>query len=219
MTIYRRKSGRWAVLVDVDRGGDGRRSRRTLGTYAPKKDAERAEREALAVRDRGIDLNPRSVVLGEIVERFLREAKTRLSPTTTHRYEELWTNRIAPSFAGIPVARLRPAPVADLYTRLGSEPIYRGRPLNARTVHHIHRFLHRVFAWAEKLNLVERNVIRAVDAPASRAVPGARVDSRRSRTVPRGIGRHAVPLVLGSRVDDVYAARRARMTHLGRRGL
>jgi integrase len=37
--------------------------------------------------------------------------------------------------------------------------------LSARTVHHVHRFLHRVLAWAEKLNLVERNVSRAVDPP------------------------------------------------------
>jgi integrase len=165
MSIYRRASGRWAVLVDVDRGGDGKRSRRALGTYATKKDAERAEREALAVRDRGMDLSPRNVTLGEVVNRFLREAKTRLSPTTTHRYEELWTHRIAPSLAGVPVARLRPAHITDLYTRLRSEPIYRGRPLSARTVHHVHRFLHRVLVWAERLNLVERSVVRAVDPP------------------------------------------------------
>ena len=145
-------------------GPDGQRKRRTLGTYTTRKEADRAEREALASRDRGIDLPPRTVTLGEVFDRFMRDATTRLSPTTCHRYAELWRLHGKPSLGVIPIGRLRPAHLADLYARLGSEPIYRKQPLHARTVHHVHRLV-RVFSWAEKLNLVGRNVVRSVDAP------------------------------------------------------
>ena len=72
MSVYRRKSGRRAVLVDVGRGVDQKRKRRTQGTYATRKEAERAERRALDTRDRGIDLDPKKVSLGDVAERFLK---------------------------------------------------------------------------------------------------------------------------------------------------
>jgi integrase len=168
VSIYKRKSGRWAALVDMDRAERGLRKRRSLGTFGTRKEAERAERRALEARDRGIDLAPRTVTLDEVVERFLRDCAPRLAPTTVHRYTELWRLHIRPTLGSMPMVRLRPAHIGELYARLGTEPRHRGRPLGARTVHHIHRLLHRILSWAENLDLVERNVSRAVDPP----VPG-----------------------------------------------
>lgn len=171
MSIYKRKSGRWAVRVDVDRNIAGSRERKNLGTFATKKEAESAERKALEARERGIDLSPRTTALGDVFNRFLRDAGARLSPTTVHRYEELWRLHIALRIGTIPIGRLRAVHVAALYTSLATEKRKTLRrkaeepPLSARTVHHVHRLLHRVLAWAEHLNLVERNVVRAVDPP------------------------------------------------------
>jgi len=55
MSIYRRKSGRYAVLVDLEPTA-GLRRRKSIGTYRTRKEAERAERQAIEARDRGIDV-------------------------------------------------------------------------------------------------------------------------------------------------------------------
>lgn len=170
MSVYRRTSGKWAVRIDADRDPEGKRVRHNLGTFATKKDAESAERKALEAHERGFDLAPRTTTLGEVVERFLRDVATRLSPTTVQRYEELWRLHAAPKLWSIPLGKLRPAHIVDLYASLASQTrprVRRGeeRPLSAHTIHHVHRFLHRVLGWAEKLSLVERNVVRTVEAP------------------------------------------------------
>ncbi len=153
------------MLIDLERGTSGKRERRALGTFETQKEAKQAERKALEARDRGIDLSPRKTTMSEVVARFLRESSTRLSPTTFQRYEELWRLYAEPSIGSLPIGTLKPAHLADLYANLAQRPAQRGGMLSARTVHHVHRFLHRVLTWAEKLNLVERNVSRAVDPP------------------------------------------------------
>jgi hypothetical protein len=57
MSIYRRKSGRYAVRVDLDPSHTGGRRRKSLGTFATRKETERAERDALSARARGIGLD------------------------------------------------------------------------------------------------------------------------------------------------------------------
>jgi hypothetical protein len=37
MSVYKRGDGRWQVLVDLDRGPDGKRRRRALGVFQPRK--------------------------------------------------------------------------------------------------------------------------------------------------------------------------------------
>ena len=187
MSVYRRKSGRRAVLVDVGRGVDQKRKRRTQGTYATRKEAERAERRALDTRDRGIDLDPKKVSLGDVAERFLKSVVPDLSPITVARYEQHWRMHVAPTLGGLPVASLKPAHLAELYTGLRTERVrYRrkpksveaaeenfrmGPPLGPNTVLRVHRFLHRLLGWAERMNLVVRNAARSVDAPKASPSP------------------------------------------------
>ncbi|MGA7247029.1 MAG: tyrosine-type recombinase/integrase [Candidatus Cybelea sp.] len=187
MSVYRRKSGRWAVLVDVGRGLDQKRKRRTQGTYVTRKEAERAERRALDTRDRGIDLDPKKVSLGDVAERFLKSVVRDLSPITVARYEEHWRMHVAPTLGGLPVASLKPAHLVELYTGLRTERVryqrktksvdaaeenFRmGPPLGPNTVLRVHRFLHRLLGWAERMNLVVRNVARSVDAPKASPSP------------------------------------------------
>jgi len=106
MAIYKRNSGRWAVLVDVDRRADGARARRALGTYRTHKDAQRAEREALAARDRGINLSPHTVTLAELMRRYLERCRTKnLAPASLERYGEITALHILPTLAEVPLAR------------------------------------------------------------------------------------------------------------------
>lgn len=119
----------------------------------------------------------------------MKSVAPELSPATTSRYEEHWRIHVAPILGGIPIAKLKPAHLAELYAKLRTEPIvYRqrsraksahdkereriGKPLSASSVLRVHRFLHRLLDWAESMNLVASNVApRRKEAPKAAPSP------------------------------------------------
>jgi integrase len=167
MSVYKRKSGRWAVLVEVDRGADGKRRRRPLGTFPNKKEAERAEREALGARDRGIDLHPDRIDVGTLLDRYVRD-RTGLGrgAKTVERYGDLVRLYIKPHIGSIPLAKLKPAHVSELVTILGERGGVKERALAPKSVHHVYSLLRGALAWAFRQELVGRNVADAVEAPS-----------------------------------------------------
>ena len=182
MSIYKRASGRWAVLVDQDSTGSGPRKRKSFGTFATKKDAEKAEREALTSRDRGIDVLPGKITMAQLFDRFVDDAKTRkLSGTTTHGYRQIW-KRCA-TIASLPVARLRPAHLSDLYSTLSRTGWDGGNgALSSRSVGHTHALISTMLGWAVRLELAVRNVADVVEPPKGahkRAKPYERADAMR----------------------------------------
>jgi hypothetical protein len=70
MSIYKRKSGRYAVLVDLEPTALGLRRRKSIGTFRTRKEADAAERKALEARDRGTDLSPQTVNVTELLEKY-----------------------------------------------------------------------------------------------------------------------------------------------------
>jgi hypothetical protein len=89
MSVYKRKSGQWAVRVDVDRDADGRRVRKNLGTFPTRKAAESAERKALEARERGVDFDLAGLTVGEACDRFLDRCRAKnLAPASLTRYAE-----------------------------------------------------------------------------------------------------------------------------------
>lgn len=182
MSVYKRTSGRWAVLVDQDASKSGARRRRSLGTFATKKDAERAERDALTSRDRGIDILPGRITMAQLFDRYIDDAKTRnLSGTTTHGYCQIW-KRCMP-IASLPVARLRPAHLSDLYATLSRVGWEGGNgPLSSRSIGHTHALLSTILGWAVRLELAVRNVADVIEPPRGahkRAKPYERADAMR----------------------------------------
>lgn len=154
--IYKR-SGRYAVRVDLDCGPNGKRRRKSIGTFATRKEAEKAERDALSERDAGIDLAPGVVTVAQLLERYLTRCRTKgLSPTTIDRYGQLERTHITPTLGGLLLRKLRPAHLTALYAAVadaGAAP---------KTVHHVHGLLHASLNWAVEHQLVVRNVADVV---------------------------------------------------------
>jgi integrase len=157
-------------------------------SWPTKEEADAALRRALTDHERGIDLAPRKTTVAQIAEPFFKGTKPELAPATFARYEELWKLHIQPTLGALLAANIKPTHVVELYAKLRSEPIeYRrqskakgrvgeettriGKSLSANSVLRIHRLLHRIFGWGERMNLVARNVIRSVEAPKATASP------------------------------------------------
>jgi len=156
LSIYKRASGRWAVLVDLETGAGGRR-RRSLGTFVTKKEAERAEREALSTRDRGIDLAPRTVTLRDVLERYLADRKQHCGAKTLERYRQIADAYILPHLGGIPITKLRPVTISAWTTTLLVQGGARDRPLAPKSVFHAHALAKAAVAWAVDMQIAVSN--------------------------------------------------------------
>jgi integrase len=168
MSVYKRGDGRWQVLVDLDRGADGRRRRRALGVYRTKKEAESAERKAKQDRERGVDLNPKTVTVADLLTCFVadRRAKGRAIRTVA-RYAELAREQIAPHLGALALAKLTPAHVSAWLALLLERGGVDGGPLAPRTARHAFTLLRSALRWAVRHDLVMRNVAEAVDPPTT----------------------------------------------------
>jgi integrase len=94
-----------------------------------------------------------------------------LTPNTAHRYAELWKVHAAPMLRTIPVAKLQPVHLQELYASLAHKTNGRGGTLSPRSIHHVHRMLHRVLSWSERLGLIAGNVSRRVEPPRPNPSP------------------------------------------------
>jgi Phage integrase, N-terminal SAM-like domain len=116
MSVYKRRSGRYAVLVDLEPTATGLRRRKSIGTYRTRKEAEAAERKALEARDHGTDLSPQTVTVQQLLDRYAERCRTKaLATKTVERYEELANCHVLPVIGGLTLARLKPAHVLNVY--------------------------------------------------------------------------------------------------------
>jgi integrase len=155
VSIYKRRSGRYTVVVAR---AEGSIERRSLGTFSTRKEAEKAEREALAARDRGTDLVPQTLTLTEVFSAYMAEAEADgLSETTLRGYRE--TFRRCETIATIKLARLKPLHLAQLRAKLLSEGWSGGAgPLSPRSVRNTLALVSTLLAWGVEHELIARNV-------------------------------------------------------------
>lgn len=168
MSVYRRKSGRWAVRIDADRNSDGKRSRKNLGTYVTKKEAESAERKALEARERGIDFDAARETVGATCDRYLERCRAKgLAPATVVRYGEIY--RDLGGLRSVLLGRLARAQVVATY-RAATD-----RGLSPKSLRGIHIALRAAVAWAAP----ESAALRAL-ALAARDLPKATIPLARA---------------------------------------
>jgi integrase len=165
VSIYRRKSGRYAVVIAKTEGSIQRRS---LGTFPSRKEAAKAEREALAARDRGTDIAPQTVTVTELVQRYLRDRSTRCEAKTLQEYAKSFEAYILPHLGTRTLVKLRPAHVAEWQQTLADHGGKAGRALSGKTVFHARSLLSAALRWAIKMQLLALNPCDAVDGPKVR---------------------------------------------------
>lgn len=203
MAIYKRKSGRWAVAIDVERDVDGKRRRLRLGTFQTRKEAERAEREALTAKDRGVAISPTTVTVEEIVARYISiPGKRPRGEKTLEEYQRIADLYILPHLGSIPVAKLRPAKVNEWKNALIESGGRNGAALSGKTARHAFTLLNAALRRAVREELAGRNVCESADAPEVRRKELKALDESeisRLLAIARGTRwEHFVAIALGS---------------------
>jgi integrase len=151
--IYRRKDGRYAVSVELPRGADGKRKRKTF--YGDTRKAVQEElRKAQHDLASGIVVPPKDETVREFLERWLVFIQDKVRPTTYERYYNICWKQIIPHIGKIVLTRLRSTHVEAMQTALRKELNEHGEPKYApATIRHVRRILvtalNQAIAWEE----------------------------------------------------------------------
>jgi integrase len=92
-------------------------------------------------------------------------AATNLAAKTVERYQQLIRYQIVPRIGQMPVQKLKPAHLQELYGTLLKSGAVDGGPLAQRTVGHVHRLLRRAYGHAVTWGIVSTNPVAAVSPP------------------------------------------------------
>ncbi|MGA2186260.1 MAG: tyrosine-type recombinase/integrase [Bryobacteraceae bacterium] len=168
--IRRRGERSWAIILDLDRGPDGKRRQKWHTVQGTKKEAERKLTEILHSLATGSYIEPSETTVGEYLLRWLADyAKINVGAKTYERYDGIVRNDLIPALGSIPLLKLQPLQIQAYYTAALQSGRKDGKGgLSAQTVLHHHRLLRKALAQAMRWNLLAANVADRVEAPHPR---------------------------------------------------
>lgn len=157
--IYQRNDGRWAGMLDLPPGPDGKRKRKYVYGKTRKEVAEKL-RKLRADLDAGLLATPDRLTLGELVTRWLDDvAAHRVRPVTLDSYRRYANVHIQPALGTIPLKKMQPMHLQRLYSEMakaGKAP---------RTIRYVHTIVRAALTQAVRWQLLARNPADAVEPP------------------------------------------------------
>jgi integrase len=169
--IARRPSGRYAVVVELDRDPiTGKRRQRWHGGYRTKKEAEQALTELLGRIQRGEYVMASTETVGDYLDIWLDTIRQRVRPSTWEGYHRYVQAHIKPALGSVRLQRLTPADLNAFYADLldHGKKTGKGGPLKARTVRLVHTIIRRALKDAVRWGKITRNIADLADPPSHR---------------------------------------------------
>jgi integrase len=163
--IRRRGEHSWELKFDI--GSDARTGRR-ITKYASFKGTKREAQDELVrlmetVR-RGEHVDPTKLAVAEFLDRWEQGWVTlQVGPKTRERYVELLRLHVGPHIGALPLHKLQPVHLAELYAELLA------KGLGPRTTGHVHRVLHKALTVAVEWSLLSRNPAAIAKPPRVQA--------------------------------------------------
>ena len=159
--IRRRGERSWEIKFDLGVNPlTGKREIRYASVKGTKKDAQAKLTELLSEHARSVLVDPSKETLAAFMDRWDRDfAALHVSPKTRERYRQIANKQVIPNIGQVPLQKLRPVHLADLYAKL----LKAG--LSPRTVGHVHRLLHRALGHAGTWGVAQQNVAALVKPP------------------------------------------------------
>lgn len=154
----------WEVRVSV---AGGQVSRTVHGT---RRDAERRLRDLLTEVDKGHHRQRRKTA-GDLFERWFDLVSPDRSPATVRRYRSNMANHILPAIGAMPLERLGPAELDELYIALRRKPTKSGRPMKASSVRAVHQVIHAALAYGVQVGWLVANPDDRSTPPQARSRP------------------------------------------------
>lgn len=162
-----RRTTTWYVVVDLNRGPDGRRKQKWHGGYRTRKEAEAAFAKLATDLRAGTYVEPSKVTLQDWVETsWLATMRSQVKPSTWDSYMRNLRLHVLPRVGHRALQDLTPSILNTLYAELMESGRRNGTPggLSTKTVRYVHATVHKALADAVDAGLLQAN-------PADRARP------------------------------------------------
>lgn len=157
-SIYKRRDGRWAGVIDL--GWEGGKRKRKSYYGETRQDVARQLTAALRAHHQGLPVAPERQTVGQFLGDWLNgTAKPKLRPRTFQSYAEIVRLHRAPELGHLPLAKLSPQAVQAVMNR----KLESG--LSPRRVQYIHAVLRHALSYAERWGVTARNVAKLVAPP------------------------------------------------------
>src|SRR5262249_19133757 len=138
----------------------GKRQIRYHSFKGTKREAQAELTRLIASANTGTYVDPDKATVAEFLIRWERDwAPLHVSPKPLEPYSRLISTQILPLIGSVPIQKLRPAHLSELYAKL----VQSG--LAPRTAGHAHRLLHRAFGIAVQWGILPQNIVSRVSPP------------------------------------------------------
>ena len=197
-SIYRRKDGRWAASISIER--------RRRKSYYGRTRQEVAQKltTGLKTRQDGLPLSGERQTVAKYLVHWLEAAKPSLRPRTSQRYEQYLRLHAIPQIGNLGLARLGPQHLQELY----ADRLQAG--LSPASVAHLHAVLHRALKQAARWGMLPRNVADLVSPP--------RAERHEMSTLSQEQARALLAAAAGDRLEAIYVLALATGMRLGELG-
>lgn len=157
----------YSIVFMMEDSKTGNRKQKWIGGYKTKKEAEKALSEAIYKSENGSFINPESITVSEYLLDWLKVyAEPNLSITTIDGYCVNIKNHINPYIGNIPIQKLRPINIQELYNQLKLNGRSDGKGgLSGKSILYVHRVLREGLEHAVRNQLLSRNPASDVKPP------------------------------------------------------
>jgi integrase len=177
--LRQRSPGHWAIVLDVRDPETNWRKRRWHSFTGTKREAQAECARLIAELKTGVQVDPTRMTVAAYLDHWLAHKRTRVSPRSYENYTAVIRLQLVPLIGNSLVAKLRPAEIANAY----SKALESGRRdglggLSPRSVHTMHRILSQALKQAVRWQMIARNPCDAVTPPRVERKPMKVVDAR-----------------------------------------
>lgn len=161
------------LIVNVARGADGKRHRRTFTLRGTKRQIERERTRIMHEANQGSVQEQQHCSVAQYLDYWMTNAvRPKLSARTVVNYGEYVSLYIVPALGGMRLTDLTPARIQGFYTNLlqhgRRRPVQDGsHGLSTTTVANLHRVLHQALEMAVTWRLLPENPAKRVAVPAA----------------------------------------------------
>jgi len=140
----------------------GKRRNITIGTFHTKREAQRAEREALTQQDRGALADPSRSTVRDLLDAWLGSKRGSVSDNTLRQYQYAIDLYLVPALGSLRLQRLTPATIQHVYDR------WRDDGVSPRYIQRNHLVLSQALDHGVRLRMIPVNVARETTRPTVR---------------------------------------------------
>lgn len=149
----------YQVVIDKGINKVGKRLR-DYYTAASSKEAKQLLAEKISEFNKGSYIEPSKITVENVCAQWVETyVKPSLAPSTVRGYEVNLIRHIYPYIGNIPVQKLTPLQVQNVYSEL------KEKGLSPRSIQYVHTTLHEALQYAYKMQMVPRNPVEFVSPP------------------------------------------------------